>query len=258
MNIAASGNFDRALVAAALLAITATAWGYLLFLAPHASMAAMDHAGMSGLMLAHPWHWGTSEFLVTFLMWAIMMVAMMLPSAAPMTLLFAGFARRNSGPGQARAATAVFIAAYLLVWFGFSAGATSAQWAMQYGEWLTSSLESAARPLGAAILFAAGLYQWGPLKQSCLAACQSPLAFLARGFRPGLAGAFRTGLRHGFYCLGCCWALMALLFVGGIMNLLWIGALSAFVLAEKLIPGIWVARLAGMLLMLWGLYQFAA
>ena len=157
---------------------------------------------------------------------------MMLPSAAPMVLCFAELNRRRAEGTR----TQFFVAAYLTLWIAFSAAATVLQWALPAMGWITPMIVSRSAALSGALLFVAGVFQFSPLKQSCLRACRSPLGFPIGDWRDGIWGAWRMGMRHGLNCLGCCWALMALLFVGGAMNLLWIAALSVLVAVEKLAP----------------------
>jgi predicted metal-binding membrane protein len=181
------------------------------------------------------------------------MVGMMLPSAAPMVLIYAQVARKAQRDGSVLPPAAVFVAGYVIAWTLFSAGATLAQWALDRAALLSPMWEANSTRLGAAILVAAGLYQLTPWKNACLAHCQSPVFYFAQHFRPGARGAIGLGFRHGLYCLGCCGVLMGLLFVGGVMNLLWIAGLAIFVLAEKVIPaGPWGARVAGVALLVSG------
>jgi predicted metal-binding membrane protein len=170
---------------------------------------------------------------------------MMLPWALPMILTFVHLASRSGEPARAHG----FVAAYLAVWFGFSAGATAAQWAFQAIGWVDPMIVSRSPWLTGVLLLIAGIYQFSPLKRTCLSRCRTPMGFLLGEWRPGARGAFVMGLRHGLFCLGCCWALMALLFVGGVMNLAWIAALSVAVALEKLLPrGDRVASVLGLLL----------
>jgi predicted metal-binding membrane protein len=182
-------------------------------------------------------------------MWWAMMIGMMLPSAAPMTLTFATVNRRRRELGTPYVPTAVFVAGYLLAWGAFSVAATAVQWALGH----------TASPLAGGVLFvAAGLYQLTPLKHACLRRCRSPLAFVLEHWHEGTAGALRMGAQHGVYCLGCCALLMALLFVGGAMNLAWAAAIAAWVLAEKLLPaGAALARGAGVMAVLFGAWTIA-
>jgi len=188
-------------------------------------------------------------------MWAVMMVAMMLPSAAPMILLFAAITRRNRAKGHVMAPTGVFAGGYLVAWAGFSLAATGLQWGFDSLALLSPMMVSTSAVLSGAILIAAGLYQWTPLKHACLAHCRSPLYFLGHHWRKGTGGAFVMGIHHGFYCVGCCWVMMALLFVGGVMNLLLIAAIALVILIEKVAPrGDVVGRVGGVVLVLLGLY----
>src|ERR687894_1292234 len=183
-----------------------------------------------------PVPWTAAHFAMMLGMWAVMMVGMMLPAAAPMVLFFAAFARRSREQGHRVAPVGTFVAGYLAVWSAFALLATSLQWGLDRAALLSPHMAAVSPVLGGAILIAAGLYQWTPLKDACLGLCRSPVAFVMGHWRPGTAGAFRMGVEHGALCVGCCWALMALLFVGGVMNLLWVAAITAAVLAEKLAP----------------------
>jgi len=191
-------------------------------------------------------------------MWTIMMVAMMLPPAAPMILLYARVAQ-GSGRERTLPPTLVFVGAYVAVWTGFSALAAATQWWLSTIGLVSDAMRFSDRTPGGVLLVAAGLYQLTPLKRLCLANCRTPLSFLTLHWRPGLGGALRMGLRHGAYCVGCCWFVMALLFVGGVMNLAWVVAIAAFVLAEKVLPfGERVGTAAGALAMATGAYFIAA
>ncbi len=198
--------------------------------------SAADMAAMPGMAPVGPALF-TAYVPPAFLMWLLMMVAMMLPSAAPFVLLYARFARKQAGAGGGWAPVTVFAGAYLGVWAGFSLVAALAQWALvRTGAVSAATLALGDRRIAGGLLIAAGLYQLTPLKRACIQACQAPLSFLMRFWRPGWRGALRLGLRHGAYCLGCCWAMMALLFVGGVMSLAWIAGLALLVLIEKLSP----------------------
>jgi predicted metal-binding membrane protein len=191
-------------------------------------------------------------------MWAVMMVGMMAPSAAPMILMYARLGRQGKVAGKPLAATGWFAAGYFLAWIGFSLAATLVQWVLQREALLDPRMASASKALGAVVLIAAGLYQWTPLKEVCLAHCQTPLGFLMRhgGFRGDVRGCLKLGLSHGAYCVGCCWVLMALLFVVGVMNLLWIALLALLVLLEKLTPwGRPIARAAGVAFIAAGIWM---
>jgi predicted metal-binding membrane protein len=203
----------------------------------------------TGMMAPATAPWSAVELGFVFVMWAVMMIGMMAPPAAPMILMYARVVRQGKSNGKPLAATSWFATGYFLAWTGFSLAATLVQWILERAAVLDARMASANTVLGAAVLIAAGLYQWTPLKDACLAQCQSPLGFLLSrgGFRADIPGCLRLGFAHGSYCIGCCWALMALLFVLGVMNVLWIALLALLVLVEKLAPGgLWVARLAGL------------
>ena len=180
-------------------------------------------------------------FATVAIMWWVMMIAMMIPAAAPTILLYAHVHRHSNGPTSAPP-TAAFLAGYLACWLGFALIAAGLQICL-----IAWSPALAGDVAAAGVLIAAGLYQLSPFKDACLSRCRSPASFLSRHFRSGPSGAFRLGALHGAYCVGCCWLLMALLFVGGVMNLVWIAGLTLLVAAEKLLPGgVWIARIAGM------------
>ncbi len=206
-------------------------------------------SGLSWIYLVRGMRMGAMQPPLTalILMWWLMMVAMMLPSATPAILLYARV-RRNRGSGAAIAEPWVFLAGYLAVWLIFSIAVALGQ-ALLTGP----SMSSSGRMAQGALLVAAGLYQLSPLKSACLGQCRSPAQFISRHWRAGWDGAMRLGVLHGAYCVGCCWMLMALLFVGGVMNLLWVVALAVLVATEKLVPyGDWLGRAAGLALVLWG------
>jgi predicted metal-binding membrane protein len=208
------------------------------------AMAAM------GMVMNTPW--AARDLFLTFVMWAVMMVGMMTASATPVLLLFAGARARHAERGVSPAVLS-FGLGYLAVWLGFSACAAVAQWALHQAALLSPTMATSSPRLAGAILLAAGAYQLTPLKSGCLTQCQSPLGFLMSNWREGSGGAFRMGLRHGAYCLGCCWALMGVLFVVGVMNLAWVGVLTAFILVEKLgSTGALVARVGGAALIAFG------
>ncbi len=221
---------ERTVTLAGLTALVALAWIYLLRLSHEAvSMAEMG--------MAHLWPWTPADAALAAGMWSVMMVAMMLPSAAPMILVFVTVnLRRGLDANAPYVSTGLFTLGYLLVWGVFSVGATAAQWGSQRAAVLAEATLALTPLAGAAVLVAAGLWQLTPLKYACLARCQSPIGFLLAEWRQGRRGALVMGLRHGLYCLGCCWALMALLFVGGVMNLAWVAAIATFVLVEKTVP----------------------
>ena len=241
---------DRLIILLALAAIVAISWRYLAVMAANMQSMAqmsmpMDMPGMDMTSIS---------FVSLFTMWAVMMVAMMLPSAAPTILLVLGVYRRR-GDRFTRRNSLLFVAGYLLAWTAFSALAAGLQVSLHRAALLTPTMAARSAVLGGAILLIAGIYQWLPFKNVCLTHCHSPLAFLTHHWREGSVGALRMGLLHGAFCIGCCWALMALLFVAGVMNLLWVAAIAVFVLLEKLAPvGLRVSRVAGSALMIWGAY----
>lgn len=238
---------DRLAVGGALVLIALLAWGYTAYLARTMGTAGGDMA----MPQLQPWSAAMFAFMCG--MWFVMMVAMMLPSAAPMILTFAAVQRRRQAQGGAFVPTGVFIAGYLLVWAGFSLLATGAQYGLERAVLLSPMMGRAAPWLGALLLIGAGLYQFAPLKDVCLDKCRTPLGFIMTEWRDGRRGALVMGLRHGAYCAGCCWALMALLFVGGVMNLLWVALLALFVLIEKVVPaGGRLGKAGGIALIGWG------
>lgn len=234
---------DSLAAAVAIALASLIAWWWL----------ATSHTGMDASAIAMPAKgWTPAYALSVFVMWTIMMLAMMLPSAAPMILLHA---RAAQGRG---AATLAFAGAYLAVWTGFSLGATAAQWLLTESGALGETMQLHDRTFAAALLAAAGLYQLTPLKRICLSQCRAPLSYLMQNWRPHVSGAIRMGLAHGAYCVGCCWFVMALLFVGGVMNLGWVVALAAFVMAERLLPfGERVGQVAGVAALAAALYIIA-
>jgi predicted metal-binding membrane protein len=257
---------DRVIVLTALAIITATAWADLAWLADDMAMGGMDMTGFRmipagrSLMMPAREPWQPIEFGYVFAMWVVMMIGMMTSSVAPMILIYARVGRQAATQDKPFAASGWFAAGYLLAWTSFSLVATSLQWALERAALLTPMMESASNILGAIVLILAGIYQWTPLKEACLAYCQSPLLFIQQqgGFRGDPGGALALGFRHGIYCIGCCWALMALLFVGGVMNLLWIAVLAILILLEKLTPfGRVVARIAGVGFIASGVWMLA-
>ncbi|MBI2383810.1 MAG: DUF2182 domain-containing protein [Gammaproteobacteria bacterium] len=244
---------DRRFVLAGLAAAVLLSWSWLVP-AARDMYGAMD--GPAAWMMAAAWD--ARYALLIFLMWAAMMVGMMLPSAAPAVLLFGQVVRSRVPPQAPVLRTYLFALGYLLAWTAFSAAATLLQWALAQAGLLSPMMQARGPLLGGALLLAAGAYQLSPLKHACLRQCRGPLDFLSRHWRPGLSGALRLGLAHGAWCVGCCWALMLLLFFGGVMHLGWIAAIGIFVLAEKLAPGgVQGGRLSGVLLIAAGI-AFAA
>ena len=240
---------DRVVVLASLAGVIAIAWVYLL-LGAGIEMDEMDMGGGQVMVMAPPWTLGYAALI--FVMWSIMMVAMMLPSAAPTILLVSGL-ERNRGIGHGVPTAGLFTFGYVLVWVGFSIAATLLQWSLDRVGWLSEAMAATSTTVAGSALIAAGIYQWTPLKRQCLKHCRSPLAFLLQHWRKGAWGAVTNGVRHGIFCLGCCWMLMLMLFVGGLMNLLWIGGLAVVVLVEKTIPwGGRMSQIIGAALVAWG------
>ncbi|HUR40642.1 MAG TPA: DUF2182 domain-containing protein [Verrucomicrobiae bacterium] len=244
---------ERPAVLAGLVGAIALSW---LYLVPAARDMYGPMDGLSAWMMQSDWD--VRYFILIFLMWAVMMVGMMLPSAAPAILLYARVQRNSDGVEAPAARIHAFTGGYLLAWTGFSIAATLLQYVLSRATLLSPMMESASPLLAGGLLIIAGLYQWTSLKQACLTNCRSPAAFITQHFRPGVGGALRLGAHHGLYCVGCCWALMMLLFAGGVMNLLWIAAITVFVLLEKLAPyGAQGGRLSGALLVLAGFVVLA-
>jgi predicted metal-binding membrane protein len=247
---------------AGLGGITVAAWVYVVLAARRMGAGS---AGMSGHSMAPTMDamtgmrpWTATEFGLRLAMWAVMMVAMMVPTAAPMTLMYAAVARKAAAQHNPVAPTFVFVTGYITMWTVFSLVATIGQHALEQAALLSPMMVSRSAMFGAALLIAAGIYQLTPLKNACLRNCRAPAHFLPRYWRTGNLGAFRMGLRLGAYCVGCCWILMGLLFVGGVMNLLWIAAIAIFVLLEKTIPfGELGGRLAGAAMILVGALSLA-
>ena len=246
-----------------LMLTTILAWAYVVHLAsgmtpgPAVPMPGMD-MGMAAMPMPGPWN--AADFGFAFLMWSVMMVGMMTPSVAPTILLYAQVGRTAAALQKPFAATGWFAGGYFLAWIIFSVGAALAQTALTDALLLTPMLKSASTPLSGALLVVAGLYQWSPWKASCLRQCRAPLSFIQQhgGFRREASASLLLGLRHGLYCVGCCWPLMLLLFALGVMNLAWIAALAALVLAEKLWSrGVLVSRALGIAATAGGIYLMA-
>ena len=230
---------DRIAILAALAGVTLLAWAYLLFMSQGmGGMGAMPMSGAADVVRIRPWT--TADFLLMFLMWAVMMVGMMVPTAVPMTMVYAA------------------VAGYVAMWCIFSIGATLTQWLLDQAALLSPMMVTTSPSLGAGLLIAAGIYQLTPIKNSCLDHCRAPAHFFAQHWSRGVSGAFRMGLHHGAFCLGCCWVLMALLFLGGVMNLLWVALITLFILLEKVIPlGAEGGRVAGVAMILAGIVSLA-
>ena len=260
---AALSRRDRILISTCLVLICALAWAYLVHLDRQMSAEMAFHAAMGMSMMDIPWT--MTDVFLTFAMWTVMMVGMMAGSAAPVLLLFAA-SRAKRLPAVAlaeagaesgvKSSVLMFGLGYLAVWTGFSACAALAQWALHQAAMLSPAMSASSPYLAGVILIVAGAYQLTPWKGACLTHCRSPLGFLMSHWRDGQLGAFQMGLRHGAYCLGCCWALMCVLFVTGVMNLVWVAMLTGLVLIEKVgRTGIMVARLAGAVMVVVGIVK---
>ncbi len=224
---------DRIIVLLMLVAISVAAWSYMLY----------EYVQMQTLPMSQMWMppsngdpWSAQDFWLTFVMWAVMMVAMMLPSAMPMVLMLATVNRKRRAHQRHYVPTLVFAMGYVVVWILFSALATLIQWPLHLSALLTPMMDNASAPLAGLVLLAAGIYQWTPWKDACLSQCRTPLSFLMTEWREGTGGAFAMGVKHGVFCVGCCWALMLVLFAVGVMNMLWMVIITVFVLAEKVWP----------------------
>jgi predicted metal-binding membrane protein len=247
---------ERLIIGGCLAAMVILAWLYLFH--TKTAMPGMDMTGMDmpGMVMLDLSKWGPATVLLLFVMWTVMMVAMMVPSATPMILTFLSVNQRRKAADRPYIPTAIFVFGYLAVWTAFSATATFAEWGLHQAAMLSTTMTATNQALNGGLLIAAGIFQWTPLKRTCLKGCRSPLSFLMSEWREGSGGAFVMGLRHGAYCAGCCWVLMALLFVAGVMNLLWVAVIALFVMAEKISPkGELLARVAGIALMIAGTVQ---
>ncbi|MGB4248665.1 MAG: DUF2182 domain-containing protein [Pseudohongiellaceae bacterium] len=226
---------DRRVVIAGIVLISLLSWVYLFVIAaPSPVDHTLAHAAMHPAVA--PWDGG---FLaLSIVMWSVMMIAMMLPTATPMVLSFTRLQHQREARSKAIRLTGWFSAGYLGIWIVFSLMAAFAQWALYSSNLMTSAMGSATPLMAGALLVAAGLFQWSGLKEACLSKCRSPLNFLLNEWRPGSSGALIMGLRHGIFCVGCCWVLMLLMFVGGVMNLAWMAAITIYVLLEKILPSV--------------------
>ncbi|HEX7393585.1 MAG TPA: DUF2182 domain-containing protein [Anaerolineaceae bacterium] len=237
-----------------LTSIILLAWVYLVYLATTLNTTQM------GIDISMPsmQAWGVMDISLTFVMWVVMMVAMMTTSAAPVIIMYQTVSRMQHKENDHLSSTWLFLLGYLVTWAGFSAAATLAQWGLHSAALLTPMMASASPLLGGALLVGAGVYQLTPLKNACLSHCRTPMGFLLAEWRDGKLGPLVMGMRHGLYCVGCCWLLMALLFVGGVMNLAWVALMAAYVLVEKIAPArMWLSRISGIAAIAWGLWMVA-
>ena len=251
--VAALPRRDRVLIITCVLLVTALAWAYLVVLDRQTSSAAVSQAVMAKMGMVMGISWSAMDVFFAFTMWAVMMMGMMSASAMPVLLLFAEMQARR-GDGAAPGAVPLFGFGYIAVWIAFSACAALVQWALHEASLLSPTMAAVSPLLGGTILIAAGVYQLTPAKGMCLTQCQSPLGFLVSRWRDGASGALQMGLRHGAYCLGCCWALMGVLFAVGVMNLAWVAAISVFILLEKTGRlGARVSRIGGVAMIAFGI-----
>lgn len=243
LTMAGMHSRERVLTGAALAIITLLAWYFLMSMGAHSKMD-----------MPAPGGWELDTLLMSVLMWSLMMLAMMLPSASPMILTYSKVYRHRVAARQAALPTWTFTLGYLLVWMGFALMAALLQWGLHGSALLSSAMGQVGSLLGAGLLILAGLFQFSGLKQACLGRCRSPFSFLMTKWREGVVGTVVMGLRHGAFCTGCCWALMLLMFAGGVMNLAWMAALALYFLLEKVLPyPSWISRITGVLLIAAGI-----
>jgi predicted metal-binding membrane protein len=249
---------NRLIVIGGLVAVVLLSWIYILD-APGMGMTAFEMTAITQYtpaMVMQPTVWTPTYALFMFFMWWVMMIAMMIPSASPMILLFAAINRKQREKGAPFVSTSVFALGYIIAWGGFSLLATALQWALERVGLMSTMMIATSGLFSGLVLVVAGVYQLTPLKHTCLRHCRSPIQFVTHHWRKGPGGALRMGVEHGVFCLGCCWSLMALLFVGGVMNLFWIVGLAIFVLLEKTIPaGHQLGSLGGIGLIVWGVWM---
>jgi predicted metal-binding membrane protein len=243
---------DRTIVISGIATISVLAWVYMVY-----STRFMQHVPIGvEISLPQMQSWNAVDFFLMFMMWAVMMVAMMVPSATPMFIMFANIKRKRREQESPVVSTGMFLLGYLLAWTGYSILAAFGQWGLHSAALLSPKMVSTSTIFGSTLLFAAGIFQFTSLKHACLTRCRSPLSFILNEWRDGSSGAFIMGLRNGNYCVICCWALMSLMFVVGVMSLLWMAIIALFVLVEKVTPaGHWVSRISGIMLILWGAWM---
>ncbi len=245
---------DKIIVITGLLTVAALGWIYMFYMA----------WAMENMHLVDIWMpprggertWTAWDFILLFLMWLTMMLAMMTPTAAPMVMMFTTVNKQKKVRQQPYVSTFIFLAGYLVAWAIFSIVASAIQWPLHENGLLNPMMNSRSYLMSGGILILAGLYQWTPMKNVCLEHCRTPLGFLMTAWKDGNFGAFKMGLHHGLFCVGCCWALMAILFAVGVMNMLWVTLITIFVLVEKIAPiSPSLARmLTGFALIAWGSY----
>ena len=244
---------DRIATVGGIALLVGLSWLYTVAM-PDMDRATSEMLAMAGNLRP----WSGLEAVFTLAMWIAMMVAMMTPSALPMLVVFDRIARARRGGASPAWATTAFLLGYLVLWTLFSVVATTVQAALHATGLMSPAMKSVSSVLNGVLLITAGVYQLSPLKRACLSQCRSPMALLLTEWREGAAGAFVMGLRHGLYCVGCCWLLMSLLFVGGVMDLRWIGVLSVLVLLEKTLATSRLAPVLGVGLVAWGAWFLVA
>ena len=241
---------DRTIIIFGLIGIVVLAWMYMLYLV-------LNMGNNLGSLISMPQTtaWNSADFVFVFIMWAVMMVAMMIPSAGPMIIIFSTLSRKRREQHTPYVSTGVFLFGYLSVWTFYSTLATLGQWVLHTASLLSPMMMIISNPiLTSVLLLIIGVFQFTPTKYVCLTHCQTPLDFILNKWQDGRRGAFNMGISNGNYCLGCCWALMSLLFVVGVMNILWIAIIAAFILVEKLvIANYQISRLSGTVIIIWGI-----
>lgn len=245
---------DHFIVYSGLTALFLIAWGYMAYMGW--AMQHMDVVDMWMPPMADARAWQFYDFWMLFVMWTIMMIAMMTPSILPMVSLYVTVSKNKRNKGQAYVPTLIFLLGYLIAWTLFSVGISALQYPLHVAGLLNPMMDSRSYLLSGGILVLAGIYQWTPFKDACLQQCRTPLHFLMTRWREGNGGAIRMGLSHGIYCIGCCWALMVVMFAVGVMNVLWMVVIAGFVLAEKISPfsALVFRVVSGVVLVVWGSY----
>jgi predicted metal-binding membrane protein len=241
---------DRIVVLIALFMLCVLSWLYIVYLYNQMYPMNMD-AFLFAMPMTSNWSW--TDFSLLFLMWFVMMIAMMTPSVAPLVLIFTSINRKRRQQQNPFVSSSYLLSGYFLVWAAFSLIATVLQWLLQRASLLNPEMITTSRILGGVIFILAGVFQLTPLKNTCLNTCRSPMGFIHQYWKDGKSGALRMGIQNGMYCLGCCWILMLLLFVSGIMNLLWIAVISLFVLIEKVLSAKLISSMAGISLIVYGI-----
>jgi predicted metal-binding membrane protein len=241
---------DRFVVLMALSILCVLSWLYIIYLYNQMYPMNMD-AFLFAMPMTSSWSW--TDFVLLFLMWFVMMIAMMMPSVAPLVLIFTSINRKRQQQKNPFVSSGYLISGYFLVWAAFSLFATILQWLLQRASLLNPEMITTSRILGGIIFILAGLFQFTPLKNTCLNTCRSPMGFIHQYWKDGKSGAWRMGIQNGIFCLGCCWILMLLLFVSGIMNIVWIAIISLFVLIEKVSSAKVISFIAGIGLIAYGI-----